>query len=252
MPGTPTEKVAFARMLLDSEAMPDSIPIWADGTRATEAEIGELSTLAMYEMRTRAEKRRYAARRPHRQRALALLKSFLDDAQLAQLKERGHFDHVAPSGRHYRFWPRGGGVSEVRLHRTRWFPVQHFCIHPEDNRDIPPADTTLAQLLTLVESEERFLETAHASRTDLWNGEWLRTCARGRRRRREAALAIQARCAERGWEVDPDDPAIRRLIVSAGARDPATYDAWLAAMADGEPAGMTPDGPVYNVWMDAE
>src|SRR4051812_32404825 len=108
MPGTELEKVRFAQMLLDSEVMPDTMPVWADGTRATDQELDEVGRIAVYEAEYRAEVARRARQQPYRRRAMELLKRFLDDAQREQLRRAGHFDHVAPSGRRYRFWPYGG------------------------------------------------------------------------------------------------------------------------------------------------
>lgn len=183
MPGTVVEFCRYVEAVLAGTVMPDTMPVWEDGTAATEAELREIAGLMLYEARQRWNRRREAESLPARRKAARLLRRFLAPQQREQLKRRGHFVVETPSGRFYRFHPRMGRAEEVTRHGTRFFVLTSFCLHPEEK--LPPADVTLAQLLLLSTDEEAFRQEANATnrRDQLWNGDWLRRLRQAARER---------------------------------------------------------------------
>lgn len=116
------------------------------------------------------ERRRLQWRRPSTRRAVRrsfrLLRSFLDESQRRQLRNTRSFRFQTASGKHYRIWLLwDANIEEVRPHGQRWYAYWSFCIHPPLTQDglqpVPPADVALGQLLMLLDSEDRFLETAN-------------------------------------------------------------------------------------------
>lgn len=192
MPATTEELCAWARALLDATVMPDTVPIWADGTRATLQEGQDVMALAAYEARRRRDARRLARSAKARCRAYRLLRLFLSPTQAEQLARCRHFEQAAASGRVYRLIPATGQVDEVERHGKRRYVIRSFCLHPDPWNEVPPADVSLAQLLLLVSDEEEFLRLANATerRSDtLWNGEWQRRLRSARREREAASFA---------------------------------------------------------------
>jgi len=178
---------AFVRMLTNHEIMPDSLPIWGDGTQATQEECEEIIALARYEARRRAQGAWQARQRPARRRAYRLLRLFLSPHQNAELTRRRQFTVHTASGRVYRLRPRDARVEEVTRHGKHYFVARSFCLHPDDSHGIPDPDITLTHMLLLIADEEGFLQEAHVRnhRTDLWNGDYLRRMAAAQRQREE-------------------------------------------------------------------
>jgi len=195
MPGTIQEQMTFVRALLDEEIMPDTVPVWADGTTPDEEEERTLNALVRYEWRCRMDRRLTELQRPAQRKAMRCLRRFLSGTQRRQLARSRCFDVTAPSGRVYRFWPAEAMVEELERHGKRLYRIASFCIHPDLKHGLPPADVTLSQLLLLSTDEAEFLATANARNRrsqQLWNGDWARQLRRAREaraREREAAAA---------------------------------------------------------------
>lgn len=185
MPGSIDEMVAFARMLLDAERMPDTIPTWSDGTQPTPEEAETLIALVLYEGRCRDRRRRAIAARPARRKAYQLLRQFLTPEQAACLARLGHFYLTTPAGRSYRLRPRDGRIEEVERHGTQMFARRSFCLHPDEEHAVPSPDVTLAHMLLLLSDEAEFHGEANVTErhTQLWNGDWLRQLYQARRER---------------------------------------------------------------------
>ncbi len=176
MPATAAELTRWVEMTLDDEVMPDSVLMWADGTRPIEAEwnlISELWHCRMYQ-------RICSQRRPARRKANRLLRQFLTPQQRQQLRSRHCFDVLAPSGTRYRFWPRFQRVAELELHGGRYYERASFCLHPDNATELPSADVTLSQLLLISADEAEFLEKANRTELSLWDGDWRRRLNRAR------------------------------------------------------------------------
>ena len=185
MPATTDELFRWLDALLDGTVMPDTVPVWADGTTATDEEQRSLDNLLRHEAQRRAHRRRIAQSVGPRRKAYRLLRGFLTGEQVQQLRRRGEFHVTTGSGRHYRLVPRTATVHRVELHGSRYFVRQTFCLHPDNPEDLPPADITLAQFLLLSADEPEFLLEANAweRRSQLWDGAWLRQRAQARRER---------------------------------------------------------------------
>ncbi len=190
MPATQRELMDFANGLLEGCFMPDTVPIWSDGTEATREEIDDALRLVAYIATYRYNRKLRRKRSGPRMVAMRLLKRFLTPEQQEQLRRCREFYVHLPSGRSYRFIPGTGHVDEVDRHGKRYYALSSLCIHPDDHFDLPPADVTLGQLLDLLADEDDFRSRANfTDRRDrgMWDGDYLR---RMREARMERAGAI--------------------------------------------------------------
>lgn len=120
-----------------------------------------------------------------RRKSVQLFRSWLTADERACLRQRRCVEVVGSAGGRYRIYPAGGGTTRIERHGTRWYGVARYCFHDPDG-ELPPADIALAHLLILKTDEPRFLATANATRTDLWDGAWLRRLNARRRAERAA------------------------------------------------------------------
>jgi hypothetical protein len=95
-----------------------------------------------------------------RDKALALLMSFLDDEQQRTYRELGYFDIAGSRGRRWRIEDRGQS-GNVLLLPSDGEVAESFCCHPPGG--LPDADAHLAQMLHLVTDEDDFERTANRS-----------------------------------------------------------------------------------------
>lgn len=133
------------------------------------------------------EQRAYARKR--QRRALRLLRSYLTEDQKAELRRSRKFTVRGPSGNVYRLIPNTGAVQRVSIHGKNGYIESLYCYH-DPERELPPADLTLAHLLLLANDEERFLREANEhvfEHTMRWNGEWLRRLRQARIERAQEA-----------------------------------------------------------------
>jgi hypothetical protein len=188
MPATTTELCAHVRRLIAGEVMPDSVPLWEDQSTATEAEMRTIEGILRYEAILALGRQDKAEQRPAQRKARRLLRSILTADQVSELRRRRCFTVVAASGRHYRLDPACGKVTEVERHGKNFYERRSFCLHPDPEHTLPPADITVAQMCLLLADEHTFLEEANVTehRSLLWDGNWLRTL---NEHRRDAAAA---------------------------------------------------------------
>lgn len=95
-----------------------------------------------------------------RDKALALLMSFLDDDQQRTYRDQGYFDIAGSRGRRWRIEDRGQS-GNVLLLPSDGEVAESFCCHPPGG--LPDADAHLAQMLHLVTDEDDFERTANRS-----------------------------------------------------------------------------------------
>lgn len=179
MPGTTQEYLALIQTWRPDSLLPPATH-WQDGTPITDEEACDLVALLRY-ARQRARRKDFAI---SQRRAMKLLRSLLNDIQRRQLRESKSFRVATPGGNTYRLWPRTAHVERVRLHRSRYFVVDCYCLHDDDDDDkMPPADVTIAHLLLLLADEPAFEAEANANtrRDQLWNGEYHRRLREARR-----------------------------------------------------------------------
>lgn len=166
--------LAMARGVLD----PDSA---LDG--CTKAEQTELMVIAVYELRRRLDRYGKGQRRARR-----LLYTLLTPAQLARCRRDGTFVVTGSLGGRYRLNARCGHVEKVERHGRYYWRRWSFCYHEDTEDELPPADRTIAHMLTLTTDEGAFLAEANVQhRSDLWNGEWRRQLNAARREREAVA-----------------------------------------------------------------
>lgn len=193
MPATERERLMAAMAVANEELAPDSVEgiQWEDGDRISPQEMRDVFAIAAYELHLRFSMRP-AARRAQR-KAMRLLRSNLSAQQRTHLRTCGYFYVRASSGGVYRLYPGYANVERVVLHRTRYYPTHHYCLHPdlasEPDDNLPSADISLSHLLWLYTDEGMFLSTANERpcRTQLWDGEYLRRMRAARRARQERA-----------------------------------------------------------------
>lgn len=164
--------------------------------------------LGLYVLRQRI--RRAAERAGPAGRAMALFRSFLTEAQRAELRRRRAIRIVGSAGGLYRLQPTTGSVGLLERHGSRWYEVVTYCLHDAPvaadepvtrglaaalgygaaailaatGGRMPPADLSLAHMLLLLADEGEFRRLANATdrRSEtLWNGAWLRRCRASRR-----------------------------------------------------------------------
>ena len=129
-------------------------------------------------------------------KALRLFASWLSPAQRAEYRRNRCVKIRGSAGGTYRVHPQTGTTRRVELHGSRWFGKASYCYHDPDG-DLPKADVALAHVLMIQTDEPGFLAVANEHRSNqLWNGEWLRTCAQMRKRRREAEAGAVHRVPE--------------------------------------------------------
>ncbi len=118
-------------------------------------------------------------------KATVLLKSWLPAEARLQLAQRGEFYLTGTVGGTYRLHPRSGNTWRVQKHGTRWFAMSNLCLH-DPAGELPRADIVLAHALMILTDEADFLAQAneHQNHSMMWDGEWLRRCARVRRERK--------------------------------------------------------------------
>lgn len=177
--------------LLNVGLMPDALADW----NLTPVQVRTVAVAARWlDMRRQYDKvlgRRGAKQR----RAMALLRSFLTEAQKAQLDRSRCFDYVGAKGT-YRFWPTTGALHRVEQHGKRMVLMGRFCIHDEED-ELPRADVTLGQLLMVVNDEEGFLTVANRTDDNPWQGARQWDGEHRRRVRRHRSYAQERRAVER-------------------------------------------------------
>ena len=180
---TNEEKCNLARGLASYEINPDDVS-WGE---MTPEDIREVTALTMYEVQNRGEYR--AKRAKSQRRALNLLRSFLTPAQKKRLRDRSSFEVTGSAGGVYRLTPVTGTIYGLERHGKYWYGINRFCYHDTD-RQVPPADVTIGQMMLLLSDEPAFLAEAHVTncRSEcLWNGAWLRRLHQARMARKGLA-----------------------------------------------------------------
>lgn len=136
----------------------------------------DLALLAyILEIREYARYRR--AQRPAQRRALALFRSLLTPAELAEYRRTRYVTIHAFS--HYRLYPNTGVVQAIERHGSRWYVKGVYCYHePQGEARLPNADRSVAHLLLLRYDEEAFLREANVRWLEWanrgWDGQWRR------------------------------------------------------------------------------
>lgn len=157
---------------------PDLRTLWiilwhvADGERCDIQEAPIHLSRLMTDYRARLARYHQANRR-----AMRLLRSLLSPEQRLELRRhRRSFTVIGSRGGRYRLWPYAGTTERIAQHGKYAISEVQFCLHEEGERDLPPADLTIAHLLMLRADEERFLIDAnHHPREHMgWNGDWHR------------------------------------------------------------------------------
>lgn len=89
-------------------------------------------------------------------KALALLKSLLTDAERIELEQHSRITVTAQSGEVYRLaMGRSGNILRIKHNG----PVEKLCVHPI--MDVPYADVLIAQKLLLENDEKEFRRLAN-------------------------------------------------------------------------------------------
>jgi hypothetical protein len=137
---------------------------WNTGYQPIQVQPETAGQRAAREEHTRQRNADQAHRRQVRERArdkaLALLMSFLDDDQQRTYSEMGYFDIAGSRGRRWRIEDRGQS-GNVLLLPSAGEVAESFCCHPPGG--LPDADAHLAQMLHLVTDEDDFERTANRS-----------------------------------------------------------------------------------------
>lgn len=109
----------------------------------------------------REEQKRISAQaKAESERAMKLLREYLDEQQRKQLDASGEFEVESQNGNRYAI-KKGVAGNVFRLDDRRK-PVTRYCIHPIEN--VPDGDAMLGQLCWLKWNEEQFLKVANATR----------------------------------------------------------------------------------------
>lgn len=148
----------------------------------TDNEKHVVMALACYEVGYVKPKEKTAQRKAQR-----LLRTWLTPEQRESLKRKQQFIVVGSLGGRYRLMPRMGRTARIERHGTRDFETATYCLH-DDASELPAADLALAHYLMIMTDEADFLAQANEHKNSmLWNSEWLRRLAAGRRERKRLA-----------------------------------------------------------------